>query len=244
MRCFLPNSASSVLLPFSVRRLRFIPLAFLLAHLAPAQTIHQQLYWTRLSFSMPLNTRWSLRAEADERRLIRPDRQAQFIVHLQAARRLNAHWEWGLTQTFSAVTRNILTVPEWRPSSEITYNFRIGARWRCVQRLRTEARWLHRNDGKLLLEGYQLRARFRYRLQMERTLGTRWLLRLNDEIMVHHDGFDQNRTYLSFVRQLSAHLSLELGCLKVLQQRSSGGLVWQDVLRGTVYWRGYGRSNR
>lgn len=237
-RHFSRETYQRVPLHFLVRPFCFFFPICLSALSARAQTSHQQLYWTRLAFSMPLSARWSLKAEADERRLIRPDRQAQFIIHLQAARRFNAHWEWGLTQTFSAVTRNTLTVPEWRPSSELTYTLRAGARWRCIQRLRVEARWLHRNDGKILLEGYQLRGRFRYRFQMERTLGPQWLLRLNDEIMVHHDGFDQNRTYLSFVRQLSAHCSVELGYLSILQQRSSGGLLWQDVLRGTVYWRG------
>lgn len=175
--------------------------------------------------------------EADERRTIRPDRQAQFIAHAQVQCRLGTRWTLSWLQSFSSVTRNGLDIPEWRSSQEALFVQTWSPRWNLSGRLRIEQRWLHRNDGKVLTDGYRFRLRFRYRLQSEWRANSKWLFRCNDEFMHHYDGFDQNRIYLSATRLLHQHCAAELGYLKVLQQRNNNsGLLKQDVLRFTLHW--------
>lgn len=215
----------------------FWALFFAAPLVAPAQNIHQQLYWIRQTLRLNLRPQWAFQLEVDERRAIRPDRQAQFIVHAQVQRRAGAHWTLSLLQSFSSVTRNGLDIPEWRPSQEALFAQTWSNRWSLSGRMRIEQRWLHRNDGKVLTDGYQFRLRFRYRLQGEWRANPRWLFRCNDEFMHHHDGVDQNRIYLSATRRLHQHCSAELGYLKVLQQRNNNpGLLDQDVLRLTLHW--------
>ena len=89
-------------------------------------TVHQQAYWLRLYGRVKLNDKWSFQVEADERRLIKPDRQLQFIAHAHLHRKFGKYTEGALGTTFSAVRQSTFDVPEGRLFQEFYWFLPLG----------------------------------------------------------------------------------------------------------------------
>ncbi len=193
---------------------------------AEAQTTHQQAYWLRVYARGKLQEKWSWHLELDERRLIRPDRQLQFIAHAHLHWRVGARTEVSLGGSHSIVNE----LPEWRLFQELHYVVPIGGQLRLANRFRTEQRWLSQVEGD-----WRLRFRLRFRLQLDYKIGAKWVAKISDEIMWHKEAFDQNRTYVAFERGLSKVLSWELGYLKIFQRRTESTCFERDILRSTFY---------
>jgi Protein of unknown function (DUF2490) len=197
-----------------------------------AQTTHQQTYWTRLFLRCRASEKWSVQFEADNRRVINPDKPLQFISHLHVHRRLGERFEASLGFTFSAVWQNGRVLPEYRPFQEFYVFHRPAGAWRFSHRLRTEQRWLGLAGGT----GFRFRWRFRYMPRVDCQLSKKWLLRANTELFYHHDDFDQGRLYGGAQCRVSKHVSLELGYLKLIQKRASDAYFDRDNLRFTGYF--------
>ena len=200
------------------------------------QVTHQQAYWTRLYVRVKLDEKWSWQIEADNRRFFGENQQLQFIAHTHVHRKLGKNTEGSLGFTFSEVWQGNLPVPELRPFQEFYIFQPLNSRLRLSHRIRTEQRWFRNYKNEALTEGYNFKFRFRYMLRLDYKLGKKWVLRANDELMYHHDDFDQNRIYGSLEYKFNKGLSLEMGYLKVYQKRANNkGYFDRDNLRVTVY---------
>lgn len=193
----------------------------------PGQTIQQQAYWIRLYLRGKLAEKWAWHVEMDERRLIRPDRQLQFIAHAHVHRKLGKHWELAAGCAYSVVQR----VPERRLFQELHVGSKMAQHWRISGRLRSEQRWFEQDD-----DTWQLKFRWRGRLQLEYDFLKKWRAKCNDELMFQAGEFEQNRVYLALERQFSKRISLETGYLNIYQKRAAAGYFDRDVLRSTLYF--------
>jgi Protein of unknown function (DUF2490) len=222
---------------FSFKRVYIccIPVLFFLSK-TYTQTTHQSSYWTRFYIRVKLNDKWSWQTEADNRRFFGENQQLQFIAHTHVHRKLGKNTEGALGFTYSDVWQGDLPVPELRPFQEFYIFNKIKEKWRIVHRFRTEQRWFHNFSGENLTSGYNFKFRFRYMLRLEYKVSEKWLLKANDELMYHHDDFDQNRYYGGVEYRFLKDLSLEMGYLKVYQKRANNkGYFDRDNLRVTVY---------
>ena len=201
-----------------------------------SQTIHQQAYWTRVFAKIKLDSNWTLQAEADERRLILPDKQLQFIAHLHLHRKLSQNTEGSFGATFSAVRQGLIDVKENRLFQEYFYYQKISPKLRLSHRLRTEERWFENVEKGAIIDGFNFKFRWRYRPQLDFKINKKWSLKTNAEIMYHVDKYDQFRFFLAGEYRFNPHISLETGYLKVNQARSSGGFTDRDILRTTLYF--------
>ena len=201
-----------------------------------AQTLHQQAYWTRLYAKIKLDSNWTLQAEADERRLILPDKQLQFIAHLHLHRKLSQNTEGSLGVCFSASRQSAIDVKEYRLFQEYFYYQKLSPKWRLSHRLRTEERWFENVEKGAIIDGFNFKFRWRYRPQLDFKINEKWSLKTNAEIMYHVDKYDQFRFFLAGEYRFNPHISLETGYLKVHQARSSGGFTDRDNLRTTFYF--------
>ena len=195
-----------------------------------SQTVHQKAYWTRLYIRVKLNDKWSWQTEADNRRFFGENQQLQFIVHTHVHRKFTKTTEGSVGFTFSEVWQGNLPVPELRPFQEFYIFQPLNSGLRLSHRIRTEQRWFHNFKNEALTEGYNFKFRFRYRLQLDYKLSQKWALRINDELMYHHDDFDQNRIYGAVEYKFKKDLSLELGYMKVLQNER----IIKAILRGII----------
>ena len=201
-----------------------------------AQTLHQQAYWTRAFAKIKLDSNWTLQAEADERRLILPDKQLQFIAHLHLHRKLSQNTEGSFGATFSAVRQGLIDVKENRLFQEYFYYQKLSPKWRLSHRLRTEERWFENVEKGAIIDGFNFKFRWRYRPQLDFKINKKWSLKTNAEIMYHVDKYDQFRFYVGNEYRFSSFFSMEMGYLKVNQARSSGGFTDRDNLRTTIYF--------
>ena len=201
-----------------------------------SQTVHQQAYWTRLYVRVKLNDKWSWQTEADNRRFFGENQQLQFIAHTHVHLKFSKATEGSIGFTFSEVWQGNLPVSELRPFQEFYIFQPLNSRLRLSHRIRTEQRWFHNYKNNALTEGYNFKFRFRYMLRLEYKLSEEWALKVNDELMYHHDNFDQNRIYGAVEYKFRNDLSLEIGYLKVLQKRANNkGYFDRDNLRVTMY---------
>jgi hypothetical protein len=192
----------------------------------PAQVTNQQSYWLRFYLQETFAKKWSWHLELDERRLINPDRQLQFITHAHVHRQLGKGTEVSMGGSYSVVNQ----VMEHRLFQEFHYSKLLGQRMIWANRFRTEQRRIEQDEGL-----WQWRFRVRYRLQLGYLLGKNWGLKLSDEIMWHTDAFDQNRIYVAIEKKFSKVFSLEIGYLKLYQFRSESAYGDRDILRSTFY---------
>ena len=200
------------------------------------QVTHQQTYWTRVYIRVKLNDKWSWQTEADNRRFFGENQQLQFIAHTHVHRKLSQNTEGSLGFTFSEVWQGSLPVPELRPFQEFYIFQPFNNHLRLSHRIRTEQRWFHNYKNDAFTEGYNFKFRFRYMLRLDYKWGEKWVLKANDELMYHHDDFDQNRIYGGVEYKFNKSLSLEMGYLKVYQKRANNkGYFNRDNLRVTVY---------
>lgn len=201
-----------------------------------SQTTHQNTYWTRLYTRVKLNDKMSWQTEADNRRFLSENQQLQFIAHTHLHRKFSKITEGSLGFTYSTVWQGNLPVPELRPFQEFYFYQPLTHRLRLSHRIRTEQRWFHNYSSENLVGGYNFKFRFRYRPQLDYKITDKWALKLNDEIMYHHDDFDQNRIYGAVEYKFKTDLSLEIGYLKILQKRANNkGYFDRDNLRVTIY---------
>jgi Protein of unknown function (DUF2490) len=209
--------------------------AFVLTSIT-AQTTHQSIYWTRLYVRVKIDSLYSWQTEADNRRFFNENQQLQFIAHTHVHRKLSKNTEGSLGFTFSEVWQGNLPVSELRPFQEFYIFQPLNSRLRLSHRIRTEQRWFHNYKNESLTEGYNFKFRFRYMLKLDYKVGKKWVLKANDELMYHHDDFDQNRIYGGVEYRFLKDLSLEIGYLKAYQKRANNkGYYDRDNLRVTIY---------
>lgn len=201
-----------------------------------AQVTYQSTYWTRLYVRVKWADKYSWQIEADNRRFFGESQQLQFIAHTHFHRQLGKHTEGSVGFTYSDVWQGNLAVPELRPFQEFYFFNKINGKGHITHRLRTEQRWFHNYKNDALTEGYDFKFRFRYMLRFDYRVSEKWILKANDEIMYHHDDFDQNRYYGGVEYKFKKDLSLEVGYLNVYQKRANNkGYFDRDNLRVTIY---------
>lgn len=200
-----------------------------------AQTIVQNNYWLRTYFRIKINEKWAFHSEFDERRLINPDRQLQFITHQHLHYRFGKYTEGVLGASFSAVRQGNIDVPEYRVFQEFHIFKTLGKNWWIGNRFRSEQRFFHNYMKDNLLEGYNHHFRWRLRPQMSYHLGKKWFAKCNDEIMFQDAKFEQNRVYIGIEKQvLKQKIAHELGFMYLYQARSNGGYFQRNIIRYTM----------
>jgi hypothetical protein len=126
---------------------------------------------------------------------------------------------------------------------------RINNKLSLQQRLRIDERFIRKNDGEKLLDGYNFNFRFRIRFQFiyklkEKKIKNQTTLKIADELMINagknivYNQFDQNRIYIGIQQELNKNIALELGYLKLHQQKASGNqFLNRDIVRLSLYHR-------
>jgi Protein of unknown function (DUF2490) len=201
-----------------------------------AQTSYQQAYWTRFFGKVKLDSNWTWQVEAEERRLILPDKQLQFIAHMHLHRKIGQNTEGSLGVSFSSVRQGLIDVNEYRLFQEFYVYQNLTPKLRLSHRFRTEQRWFENVEKGAIVAGFNFKFRYRYRPQLDFKLNKKWSFKTNAEIMYHQDKYDQFRFFVGGEYRFNPFFSLEMGYLKVNQQRSSGGFYDRDNLRTTFYF--------
>ena len=239
----------------TTKRLLFSLVFFLfgLAVTAQKSVTNQSLYWLRYYSQLTLNKKWVWHNEFEDRRFFEHNRQHHFIMHSRLHYKIhpNADVALGLTYSLQSPqdpqsTSNVV-IPEIRPVQEFNLSNPLTKRLTLQSRFRVEERYIHRNNGKELIEGYDFNFRFRYRLQVNYTVSKVGAnhpitLKVADELMVNagknivYNQFDQNRLYVGVEMGFGKNISTEVGYLHWYQQRSSGNQFFdRDIIRLTLY---------
>ncbi len=207
------------------------------------QTDHQHGYWFRYYNQFTINPKWIWHNEIDERRLLNPDRQAQFFIHSHIHYVPSGKFDVGIGFNYNeSKSKTNLTVPEWRPWQEISYNASQRSKVKLSFRYRLDERFIHQSSANQLEEGYRFVLRHRIRTQVLYRIGTKeqFTVRVSDEIMLNTsptaDTFDQNRIYAGVEVKLSKSLSVETGYLNQ-NVRRNGQTTTFHILRTTLYHR-------
>ncbi|HAK80158.1 MAG TPA: hypothetical protein DCR35_16220 [Runella sp.] len=245
---------------YTISGIRIIALAILQA--AGYKTIaqqkevtHQTLYWVRYYNQMSVHPRWTWHNEIDNRRFLQVNKQHHLIIHSHLHYKVLPNVDIAAGFTYSRqspqspdATVN-LVVPELRPFQEINLTMPFGKRLVLAQRLRVDERFIHRNNGKQLLDGYDFNFRIRLRAQAivllsKQSTDHTTYLKIANELMVNAgknitlNQFDQNRIYVGLEQNLGKKLAFELGYLHWYQQRNSGYQFFnRDITRLTIYHR-------
>ena len=216
---------------------------------------HQNLYWTRYYNQYSFNSKLSWHNEADMRRFLENNKLQQFIFHSHVHYKVLPSLDVAMGLTYSRQSPQFpdattdLVVPEIRPFQEITHSQALSKRFTLSHRFRLDERFVSKNDGKVLLDGYDFNLRYRYRIQGVCNLSkkedkTPTTAKIADELMLNsgeniiYNHFDQNRIYLGVEQSISPSLSVELGYLRWFQQRSSGKDFFdRNIYRLTIYHR-------
>ncbi len=191
--------------------------------------------------------------EIDERRFFDNNRHQQLIIHSRLHYKFLKNFDAAFGLSYSSQSpqdphsTSRLTIPEIRPVQEINYSNPISSKLNLQQRLRIDERFIHKNNGLNLLEGYNFNIRFRYRIQMSYRINgiedkVPLAAKISDELMFNSGStfagrrFDQNRIYTGFEVGLVKNLSAELGYLHLYQQRAIINQFFErDILRLTIY---------
>jgi hypothetical protein len=240
--------------------LRVFLLTFLVwcSHLSIAQTKNvtsQSLYWTRYYNQLIFNDKISWHNEIDMRRFLPSNTLHHLIVHTHLHYRFSPKFDAALGFTYSlqspqdpsSISR--LAVPELRPFQELTFSQPISKRLTLSSRFRIDERFISKNDGNVLLDGYNFNFRYRLRIQgvyllNKKTDALPTTLKLSNEVMLNtgariiNNHFDQNRAYLGIEKAISKSISAELGYLWWYQQRDTGlDFFNRDIIRFTLWHR-------
>lgn len=217
------------------------------------QNTRQQLIWHGYFFTIPIDSRWYNVTEIQERHLIRPFAQSQFLIRTRFHRTWSKSWDTsiGLSAFFHHRSRTGIdddfNWPEWRPHADLTGKLALG-QIKIDQRIRGEARFYQNLDPveQNLQPGLFLRAfRYRYRIQLTVPIAPNHLsktlqLKLANEVMAMSGGeiqtfsFDQNRISADFSYEISQQVNLELGYIYLYQSLGKDRYLSQDILRITV----------
>ncbi len=217
------------------------------------QVTHQALYWTRYYNQISLNDKWTWHNEVDNRVFFENNKHQNLIVHSRLHYKFlkNADLAIGFTYSLQGPqdpnSKSNLIIPELRPVQELNFNSTISNRLAILQRLRIDERFIRKNNGVELLEGYNFNFRFRYRLQaaykfQKVAAKITTTLKISDELMFNcgknivYNQFDQNRFYLGIEQVINKNISAELGGMYLFQKRSSGYQFFdRDIIRFTIY---------
>jgi hypothetical protein len=240
-----------------VKKKRYLLPLFCLLHFGlqaqTKQVINQSLYWVRYYNQLSINKKMTWHNEFEDRRFFENNQQHHFIMHSRLHYKIlqNADVAFGLTYSLQSPqdpnSTSDLVVPEIRPVQEINYSNPITKKLTIQHRLRIDERFIHKNDSKVLLDGYDFNFRFRYRLQASYKFSkeeskTTTTLKVADELMLNagdkivYNQFDQNRVYVGVEQGLNKNFAIELGYLHWYQQRASGYQFFdRDIIRLTIY---------
>ena len=214
---------------------------------------NQNLYWMRYYNQLGFGNKWTWHNEIDDRRFFDQNKQHHLIMHSRIHYKIlkNAEVAFGLTYSLQSAQdpklNADLVVPEKRIVQEINYTNSLSKRFALQQRLRIDERFIRKNDGVNLLEGYAFNFRFRYRLQASYKLikegaKNQTTLKVSDELMINagsqiiYNQFDQNRIYVGLEQSISKNVSAELGYLHWYQQKAIGNQFFdRDIVRFTFY---------
>jgi hypothetical protein len=217
------------------------------------EVTNQSLYWIRYYNQLSLNKKWVLHNEIDERRFFVKNKHQHLIMHSRLHYKFleSADVAFGFTYSLQSPqdpnAKTNLVVPELRPNQEINFNHPINNRLSIQQRLRVDERFISKNNGVALLDGYDFNFRFRYRIQAKYNLTklespTQTILKVSDELMINagentkKNTFDQNRVYIALEKEINKNFSVELGYLYWYQKRMSGYQFFdRDIIRFTIY---------
>jgi len=213
----------------------------------------QRLYWTRYYNQLTINSKWVWHNEIDNRRFFQNNHQHHLIMHSHLHYKMPNNIEIAMGFTYSRQSPQFpdvpsnLVVPELRPFQEITLSSPFSKRFVLSQRVRIDERFIHKNNGKVLEDGYDFNFRFRYRLQaiyLLSKINSKYptTLKIADEVMFNagktivFNHFDQNRIYVALEQVLNKNLSFEAGYMHWYQQRNTGYQFFKrDILRLTLY---------
>ena len=219
---------------------------------------HQSLYWIRYYPQLRLSSKYTLHAEIENRRFFKNSIQHHTINHYRLQYKLSSYADAGGGITFSWQSPQIpdgvnhLVVPEIRGVQELNLTQNISKVFSLGHRFRVDERFIHKNNGITLEDGYDFNFRFRYRVQILYKLTKSLRVKAGDEIMINqgkiivYNTFDQNRVYFSLEKEFSPKVALEISYIKWYQQRPSGNQYFsRDILRFSflhkLMW--HGRSN-
>jgi hypothetical protein len=208
----------------------------------------QNLFWMRAMVQSNLNKKLFLVTEIDHRRFYEGNTQHHTIQHNHLHLRINSSVDVAIGQTFSWQDPQFpdatikLTVPEIRPFQEVNAVQKINKKVVFSTRVRIDERFIRKNDGVQLLEGYNFNMRYRLRLQYQFFLWKKQNanLKISDELMVNSgknvNFFDQNRVYIAYEHNFTKKFSAELGYLRWYQQRAQFDTYFQrDIVRLTLF---------
>lgn len=216
---------------------------------------HQNLYWTRYHNQYSFNSKIAWHNEVDMRRFESNNKLQQLIFHSHLHYKVMPSLDVALGLTYSRQSPQFpdatvnLVIPEIRPFQELTHSQSLSQRFTLSHRFRLDERFISKNDGKVLLDGYDFNLRYRYRIQGTYNFSTKeskipTIAKISDELMLNSGGniiynhFDQNRIYLGVEQGLSSNFAVELGYLHWFQQRSSGKDFFdRNIYRLTLYHR-------
>jgi Protein of unknown function (DUF2490) len=202
----------------------------------------QGAYWVRYYNQTQFSKTFVLHFEVDERRILNPDRQAQFFTHVHLHKKISPGIEFavGLNyNTTNSLKNQSLAVPELRPWQEINWT-KVYEKLQLQIRYRVDERFIRHNDRIVLLDGYAFSLRHRFRTQLILPLNKALAARFAHEIMINTwanlRAFDQNRITISIEKQLNLNFSLEIGYLNLLQSQSDGYFD-RHIIRTTLHHR-------
>lgn len=220
---------------------------------AQKTVIRQNLYWLRYYNQLSLNKKLTWHNEIDDRRFFENHKQQQLIIHSRIHYKFVKNVDAALGMSFSSQgpqdphSSSGLTIPEIRPVQEINYSIPLSSKFNLQQRLRADERFIHKNDGTNLLNGYDFNLRFRYRVQLSYTIKEiedrlSLAAKISDEFMLNSGSrftgrrFDQNRIYMGVELGLVKDLSAELGYLHLFQQRTITNQFFErEIMRLTIH---------
>lgn len=237
------------------RLLLFFMLMFSLNIQSSAQrsVIKQNLYWLRYYNQLSLNKKMTWHNEIDDRRFLENHRRQQLIIHSRLHYQFIKNLDAAVGMSYSSQSpqdphsSSGLTIPEFRPVQEISFINPFSRKFSLQQRLRVDERFIHRNNGVNLIEGYDFHIRFRYRIQMSYRINEvedkiPLTAKFSNEIMINSGSrfadrrFDQNRIYSGLETGLIENLSAELGFLHLFQQRATTNQFFEkNIIRLTIY---------
>ncbi|TAF44848.1 MAG: DUF2490 domain-containing protein [Sphingobacteriales bacterium] len=220
---------------------------------AQKQVTSQSLHWLRYYNILTINPKWALHNEVENRRFFDGNQQHHFIAHTRLYYKILPRTDIAAGITYSLqspqfiASTSTLVVPEIRPNQEINISNILTQKLTLQHRLRIDERFIRKNNGQQLLDGYDFNLRFRYRIQLNYRLGTdsaknKTSIKLSNELMLNggknivYNQFDQNRIYACCEQEINKQFSLELGYLHLYQQRAAQYQFFdRKILRLTVY---------
>jgi Protein of unknown function (DUF2490) len=238
------TKSNSSLRPFFIWGLIFFLLFIFHSSIVNAQPIDPSKgYWVRYYNQFSLTPKWIWHNEIDERRLLNPDRQAQFFIHthIHYLPSTKLDFAFGFNHNLSKNRTNI-TVPEWRPWQEVNFNATPTSKIKLSFRYRLDERFIQHSSAHQLEDGYQFVLRHRIRIQAMHRIGKneQVTVKLSNELMLNTspvlDTFDQNRIFGAIEFKLTKNLSLETGYLNQLIRRNGESATFH-ILRTTLYHR-------